>query len=58
MAEADKFSLIVKFKDIKEIHNRRFQLKERAIELFLLNGKTALIAFSSQMVKYFEMHHF
>lgn len=51
IAEADKYSLIVKFSEIKEIHNRRFQLKERAIELFLMNGRTVLIAFSAPMVR-------
>lgn len=36
--------------DVKEIHNRRFQLKELALEIFLLNGKTYLLAFESSTV--------
>lgn len=33
--------------EIKEVHTRRFQLKERALEIFLLNGRTYLLAFES-----------
>lgn len=40
------------FEDVKEIHNRRYQLQERAIEIFLVNGKTYLIAFQTSKVKY------
>lgn len=35
------------FEDVREIHPRRFQLKERAIELFLRTGRTYLIAFQT-----------
>uniref|UniRef100_A0A1B6DVR8 Lysosomal-trafficking regulator n=1 Tax=Clastoptera arizonana TaxID=38151 RepID=A0A1B6DVR8_9HEMI len=35
------------FEDIKEVHNRRIELQERALEIFLLNGKTFLMAFQS-----------
>ncbi|XP_039285549.1 lysosomal-trafficking regulator [Nilaparvata lugens] len=35
------------FEEIKEIHTRRFQLKEQALEIFLLNGRTFLLAFQS-----------
>lgn len=35
------------FENIREIHNRRFQLQERALEIFLTNGKTYLVAFPS-----------
>jgi len=38
------------FDDVKEILNRRFQLKERAIEIFLVNGQTHLLAFQSAEV--------
>jgi hypothetical protein len=40
------------FENVKEIHNRRFQLQERALEIFLLNGKTYLVAFQSSKVSY------
>ena len=58
VTETDQFSFIVKFEEIKEIHNRRFQLKERAIEIFLLNGKTYLIAFNSQIVSVYTRYTF
>lgn len=35
------------FEEIKEVHNRRFQLQERGLEIFLLNGKTYLLAFET-----------
>ncbi|XP_068085277.1 lysosomal-trafficking regulator [Anabrus simplex] len=35
------------FENVKEIHNRRFQLQDRALEIFLLNGKTYLVAFQT-----------
>lgn len=41
------------FENVKEIHNRRFQLQERALEIFLLNGKTYLVAFQSSKVSSF-----
>jgi hypothetical protein len=40
------------FENVKEIHNRRFQLQERALEIFLLNGKTYLVAFQSSKVSH------
>ncbi|XP_060836143.1 lysosomal-trafficking regulator isoform X2 [Rhopalosiphum padi] len=42
------YSHVLKFDEIKEIHNRRYSLKEKAVEIFLTNGKTFLIAFHSQ----------
>ncbi|XP_014251875.1 lysosomal-trafficking regulator isoform X2 [Cimex lectularius] len=35
------------FSEIKELHKRRFELQDRALELFLTNGKTYLIAFET-----------
>jgi len=46
------YSHILKFDEIKEIHNRRYSLKENAVEVFLTNGKTFLIAFNSQKVHF------
>ncbi|VVC33396.1 Hypothetical protein CINCED_3A019913 [Cinara cedri] len=42
------YSHVLKFEEIQEIHNRRYSLKEKAVEIFLTNGKTFLIAFHSQ----------
>lgn len=44
------YSHVLKFDEVKEIHNRRYSLKEKAVEIFLTNGKTFLIAFHSQKV--------
>ncbi|XP_043669052.1 lysosomal-trafficking regulator isoform X1 [Vespula pensylvanica] len=33
--------------DIRELHKRRYQLQERAIEIFLITGRTYLLAFNS-----------
>lgn len=38
------------FEQIKELHRRRFELQERALEIFLLNGKTFFMAFESTKV--------
>ena len=46
----DLFFLQLPQDDIKEIHRRRYQLKDNALEIFLTNGKTCLIAFSSTQV--------
>ncbi|KAF6210395.1 hypothetical protein GE061_013499 [Apolygus lucorum] len=35
------------FDQIKELHRRRFELQERALEIFLMNGETFLVAFES-----------
>lgn len=49
----DACSQAWQLEDVKEIHNRRFQLKELALEIFLLNGKTYLLAFESSTVGMF-----
>lgn len=36
--------------DIKEINRRWWQLKDNALEIFLTNGKTCLLAFTSAKV--------
>ncbi|XP_033229888.1 lysosomal-trafficking regulator isoform X2 [Belonocnema kinseyi] len=36
-----------RLEDIREIHRRRYQLQERAIEIFLVSGRTYLLAFNS-----------
>ncbi|KAL0267522.1 UNVERIFIED_CONTAM: hypothetical protein PYX00_009770 [Menopon gallinae] len=41
-------STVWPFEDVKEIHDRRYQLQEKAIEIFLANGKTYLIAFQTK----------
>ena len=36
--------------EIVEIHKRRYMLKNNALEIFLINGKTMLLAFDSTRV--------
>ena len=38
------------FEDILEIHRRWFELSDRGLEIFLINGKTCLLAFDSSQV--------
>ncbi|XP_059485723.1 lysosomal-trafficking regulator isoform X2 [Neocloeon triangulifer] len=40
-------SMAWQFEDVREIHQRRFQLQERAVEIFLANGRTYLLALQS-----------
>jgi lysosomal-trafficking regulator len=40
-------SMVWHFEDVREIHQRRFQLQERAVEIFLANGRTFLLALQS-----------
>lgn len=36
--------------EVVEIHRRRYMLKNDALEIFLINGKTMLLAFKSTKV--------
>jgi len=36
-----------RLEDIRELYRRRYQLQERAIEIFLITGRTYLLAFNS-----------
>ncbi|XP_043270510.1 lysosomal-trafficking regulator isoform X2 [Venturia canescens] len=36
-----------RLEDIRELHRRRYQLQERAIEIFLVTGRTYLLAFNT-----------
>ncbi|XP_023246507.1 lysosomal-trafficking regulator [Copidosoma floridanum] len=36
-----------RLEDIRELHRRRYQLQDRAIEIFLITGRTYLMAFDS-----------
>ena len=38
---------------IVEIHKRRYMLKDNALEIFLINGRTLLLAFTSTVVNQF-----
>ena len=38
--------------EIKEVHNRWYQLKDTAVEIFLVTGRTYLIAFNTSKVQF------
>lgn len=44
-----------RLEDIRELHRRRYQLQERAIEIFLITGRTYLLAFNSSKVHIFYL---
>ncbi|XP_055491132.1 lysosomal-trafficking regulator isoform X3 [Leucoraja erinacea] len=44
------------YEEIKEIHKRWWQLRDNALEIFLTNGKTLLLAFDNTKVRD-DVHH-
>ncbi len=52
LGNRDLLSLTLPHDEIKELHKRWYQLRDNAIEIFLTNGKTTLLAFSSTRVSY------
>ena len=40
--------------EVVEIHRRRYMLKNDALEIFLISGKTMLLSFESTTVRSFE----
>ncbi|KAL4238058.1 hypothetical protein ACF0H5_002769 [Mactra antiquata] len=47
LGNKDQLSMTWPFEDFLEIHKRWFELTDTAIEIFLTNGKTCLLAFKS-----------
>ena len=45
------------FEDIVEVHRRWYELTDTGIEIFLINGKTCLLALKSQRVRYLLIKH-
>lgn len=39
------------YEEIKEVHKRWWQLRDNAVEIFLTNGRTLLLAFDNTKVK-------
>ena len=50
MGERDIMTISWLYEDIKEIHMRWFQLRDHALEIFLTNGQTLLLAFENGKV--------
>lgn len=47
--EAPSFSWT--YEEIKEVHKRWWQLRDNAVEIFLTNGRTLLLAFDNTKVR-------
>ncbi|XP_053374768.1 lysosomal-trafficking regulator-like isoform X2 [Mercenaria mercenaria] len=47
LGNRDQLSMTWPFEDVLEIHRRWYELMDTAIEIFLTNGKTCLLAFKS-----------
>lgn len=41
------------YEEIKEVHKRWWQLRDNAVEIFLSNGRTLLLAFDNTKVNFF-----
>ena len=50
--EAASFSWT--YEEIKEVHKRWWQLRDNAVEIFLTNGRTLLLAFDTTKVRGFS----
>lgn len=53
--EAPSFSWT--YEEIKEVHKRWWQLRDNAVEIFLTNGRTLLLAFDNTKVKQKHKSH-
>uniref|UniRef100_A0A8C4R0K3 Uncharacterized protein n=1 Tax=Eptatretus burgeri TaxID=7764 RepID=A0A8C4R0K3_EPTBU len=49
--DAEPLSFSWAYEDIKEVHLRWFQLRDNALEIFLINGHTLLLTFESTKVR-------
>ncbi|XP_029787468.1 lysosomal-trafficking regulator isoform X2 [Suricata suricatta] len=43
------------YEEIKEVHKRWWQLRDNAVEIFLTNGRTLLLAFDNTKAQYFQI---
>ena len=50
LGDKDMLFMTLPHEDVREIHRRWYQLKDNALEIFLTNGKTTLLSFSSTKV--------
>ncbi|XP_078398112.1 lysosomal-trafficking regulator isoform X2 [Cetorhinus maximus] len=54
--ETEPASFSWTYEEIKEVHKRWWQLRDNALEIFLTNGRTLLLAFDSTKVRD-DVHH-
>ncbi|XP_061480531.1 lysosomal-trafficking regulator isoform X2 [Rhineura floridana] len=55
--ETEPASFSWTFEEIKEVHKRWWQLRDNALEIFLTNGRTLLLAFDNTKVRDDVYHH-
>ncbi|XP_077781904.1 lysosomal-trafficking regulator isoform X3 [Podarcis muralis] len=55
--ETEPASFSWTFEEIKEVHKRWWQLRDNAVEIFLTNGRTLLLAFDNTKVRDDVYHH-
>ncbi len=51
LGNKDLLSMTLPQEEIKELHKRWYQLCDNALEIFLTNGKTCLLAFPTTKVR-------
>lgn len=49
--ETEPASFCWTYEEIKEVHKRWWQLRDNALEIFLTNGRTLLLAFDNTKVE-------
>ncbi|XP_043535949.1 lysosomal-trafficking regulator isoform X1 [Chiloscyllium plagiosum] len=54
--ETEPASFSWTYEEIKEVHKRWWQLRDNALEIFLINGRTLLLAFDNTKVRD-DVHH-
>ena len=55
-SQNELLSLTLPFEEIKEIHKRWYELQDQAVEVFLTNGNTCLMALESTKVSPFKLN--
>lgn len=50
--ETEPASFCWTYEEIKEVHKRWWQLRDNAVEIFLTNGRTLLLAFDNTKVQH------
>ena len=55
LGNKDTLFMTLPHEEIREIHKRWYQLRDDALEIFMLNGKTALFSFADTRVNMFVM---
>ncbi|PIO38062.1 hypothetical protein AB205_0185690, partial [Aquarana catesbeiana] len=51
LGESEPASFSWTYEEIKEVHKRWWQLRDNAVEIFLTNGRTLLVAFDNTKVR-------